>query len=61
MIRAVVDRIESGIAVLEFEDGTILMVTANELPDGVAEGEFVQLRVERVPIDATKSRPGASG
>lgn len=61
MIRAVVDRIESGIAVLEFEDGAVLMVATDELPAGVVEGELVRLRVERVPTHATDSTRSASG
>jgi hypothetical protein len=61
VIRAVVDRIESGVAVLEFDDATVLMVAAGELPAGTAEGEFVQLRIERIPTYAAESHPGASG
>jgi hypothetical protein len=56
VIRAVVDRIESGIAVLEFEDGTILMVAADELPTGAVEGEFVRLRIERIPTHVVQSQ-----
>ncbi len=60
MIRAVLDRIESGIAVLEFEDGSVLMIPADELPAGVTEGEFVRVRVERAPPQVTEFDRGAS-
>ena len=61
MIRAVLDRIESGVAVLEFEDGSILMIPDDELPEGLCEGEFVLVRVERAPQQAAESDRASSG
>ena len=43
-----VDRIESGVGVLEFEDGSVLLVPESELPQGVSEGSYVRVRLERV-------------
>jgi hypothetical protein len=57
VILAVVDRIESGVAVLELQDGDILTVPAVELPDGVVEGELVKVTVERVAPDDTQLPP----
>jgi len=56
----VVDRIESGVAVLEFEDGSVLSVCAEELPQGVTEGEFVRLRLERLSESAAEAFREAS-
>ena len=56
MILAVVDRIESGIAVLEFEGGSVLMVPVEELPPAVAEGELIRLRFEKAPVAIAEER-----
>ena len=61
MILAVVDRIESGVAVLELEDGAVIMVPPDELPPGVAEGDLLQVTLGRAPRGSVVPPPKASG
>lgn len=45
-VLAVVDRIEEGIAVLEFEDRTLMELPARLLPAGAGEGAAVRVTLE---------------
>lgn len=42
-MRAIVDRIEDGVAVLVFEDGGRAYLPADQLPAGVGEGTVLRL------------------
>lgn len=45
-MRAIIDRIEDGVAVLLFEDGGRAYVGADQLPAGAGEGTVLQVRWE---------------
>lgn len=46
---AVIDRIEEGIAVLEFEDRTLMELPARFLPPGAGEGAAIRVTLEHDP------------
>jgi Protein of unknown function (DUF3006) len=60
MVRATIDRIENGIAVLILHNGSHKPVVFPSalLPDGCREGDIVTLTFERDPVGTRKERDG---
>jgi hypothetical protein len=60
MVRATIDRIENGIAVLILHSGSQkpLVLPSALLPDGCREGDIVMLTLERDPVGTQKEQDG---
>ena len=52
----IVDRIEDNVAVLEGEDGDMTDVKLAELPEGVKEGDVLELKEGRYRIDCARTQ-----
>jgi hypothetical protein len=53
-IRATIDRIEEGIAVLVTDDGFRWHLSSQLLPEGSSEGEVLEVRFMRDPGETTR-------
>jgi hypothetical protein len=63
MVRATIDRIENGIAVLILHNGSqkpVLLPSAL-LPDGCREGDIITLTLERDPVGTQKEQDEIAG
>ncbi|WAM33929.1 DUF3006 domain-containing protein [Caldicellulosiruptor morganii] len=52
-MRAVIDRFENGFAILELENGKMVNVPAELIPQGAREGDVILIEIDR---EETKKR-----